>query len=172
MIRYALARPITPRRRPAAAAAAPARLARHALATLAMLALALALAAAARADHAVMEARSPRTLPALDARVDGIPASRAATPAKKPVAAKAVDPAAVKAGTTSTAPAVAKAPAPRDSKVEKPAPADARADKPATATAKDARKLAVADDEPRDVLADLGRELRELGRWLTENNWE
>lgn len=171
MIRYALARPIPTSRRPARArAAAAATPARIALAALAMLALAIALATVARADNAVMESRSPKTLPALDARVDGIRSSRAVTPAKKPAAAKAVDPAAVKAGATSTAPAVAK-PA-GVTKSDKPASADARAEKPANGAAKDARKLAVADDEPRDVLADLGRELRDLGRWLTENNWE
>jgi hypothetical protein len=148
------------------------------------LALALTLAAVARADNAVLEARSPkRTTPALDARVDGIRSAlapaRAATP--KPAPARAPNPAAVKSGAASTAPAVAKADKPaaadrpalvsREASKDKTAARDPRSEKSVIA-AKDAKKPGALDDDGRDVLGDLGRELRDLGRWLTEQNWE
>jgi len=186
MIRNALARS-NPRSSRRALAAAPeprhARLAWLVTAALLALALAAALAGVTRADNAALGARAPKALPALDARVDGLRATRvpARTPATVPV--RAAKPATVAtapapAGVAGAAkPAVAAA---RDATPDRLAAADKRSDKAAArdsksaspAAVRDTKRAAPLDDDGRDVLGDLGRELRDLGRWLTEHNWE
>ena len=189
MTRHALARPTShPARHPKAAAfASIARGLGLAVAALAALALAITIAAVARAGTVGLESHSPKAPPALDARADGVRISRTATCCPKPGAVRAPDPAAVRSGMASTArivarPAVATATAPRDAKADRAAEGDVRnqravlaarepgKDKPAVA--KDARRSGALEDDSRDVLGDLGRELRDLGRWLTEHDWE
>jgi len=178
MIRNALARS-NPRSSRRALAAAPeprhARLAWLVTAALLALALAAALAGVTRADNAALGARAPKALPALDARVDGVRATRVPARAAKPATfATAPAPAGV-AGAAK--PAVAAA---REATPDKPTIASARSDKAAArdsksaspAAVRDTKRAAPLDDDGRDVLGDLGRELRDLGRWLTEHNWE